>query len=587
MRSFLLYIDLKSRFQSKLAFLFILVFNIFVSNQFLYAQNCSVNAGISKNICSNEMLFLQGSFTPPLQSGAQVLWTQIGGPSATIVNPSDLNTEVINLLPGSYTFRLYTTCADGALTFQDVTHTVRSITFANAGPDATVCPGSYNLAANTPGSGESGAWTIVSAQNYGISVNNVSNPNSPITVNGSSSGNAILRWTITNPNGCSSYDEVVITNRGGISPVDAGANQVLNNCYSSFQSTLLNATFGGTNIDGQQGTWSFVSGPSVTGFSNIHSNTSGVSGLVQGTYVLRWTVAGPCVNGSDDVTITVPPPTSDNTTATIAGGNQVFCDPTTVSTVISGSAPIYSGETVTWQQIAGPVSTIVSPNSPVTTVNGLLSPNSYTYRYTITNPVTGCTSSATVSISFLPNPPSFAITTVSPVIINCGVSSAVINYIAGGSGTTEYRIVSGPAGHSAPTDWTNTSGSPITIEGLNQPGTYLIQFRRYSTIGAAAACGTVYDEITVINSTVPEGANAGTGQFLNCNVTNTTLIGNVPGTGQTGTWSQVSGPIVIILTDPNSPTLAIDGLTAEGTYVFRWVVSGEVLPVQQCSKMFG
>ena len=64
------------------------------------AQNCSVNAGFPQTICANEQLFLQGSYTPPLKSGVQVLWQQIGGPAATIVDPTKLNTEVTNLLPG-------------------------------------------------------------------------------------------------------------------------------------------------------------------------------------------------------------------------------------------------------------------------------------------------------------------------------------------------------------------------------------------------------------------------------------------------------------------------------------------------------
>ena len=216
-------------------------------------QNCSVNAGIPQTICANQQLFLQGSFTAPLKSGAQVVWTQIAGPAATIVSPTTLNTEVTNLSAGnSYTFRIYTTCADGALTYQDVTHTVSAISIANAGPDATYCPGAVaSLSANAVGVNETGTWT---GSGGGVTVNSVNSPTSSLTITGGSSGPVTLRWTITNTNGCSSYDEVIITNRGGLA-VSAGSNQNLGHCYSTTQSTTLSGSYAGSNIDGQQGTW--------------------------------------------------------------------------------------------------------------------------------------------------------------------------------------------------------------------------------------------------------------------------------------------------------------------------------------------
>ena len=194
------------------------------------SQNCSVNSGIPQTICANQQLFLDGSYTPPLHSGAQVVWSQIAGPAATIVNPTLLTTEVTNLIPGNaYTFRITTTCADGALTYQDVTDTVKSITIATAGRDTTYCPGATAfLSGNTPGSGETGEW---SGGGNGIAIVNPSSPTSQIIITGNGSGSTTLRWTITNSNGCSSYAEVVITNRGGILPVTAGINQTLGHCY--------------------------------------------------------------------------------------------------------------------------------------------------------------------------------------------------------------------------------------------------------------------------------------------------------------------------------------------------------------------
>lgn len=539
------------------------------------AQNCSVNAGIPQTVCANEQLFLQGSYTPPIKTGEQVLWKQIAGPAATIVDPTKLNTEVKNLLPGyAYTFRIYTTCADGALTYQDVTHTVKAISTANAGTDATYCPGEVaHLSANTPGTGEIGTWT---GGGSGISISNVNSPTSAITINGNSSGTATLRWTVTNSTtGCSSYDEVAITNRGGVATVTAGNDQTLNHCYSATQSTSLNGSYAGSGIDGQIGTWSIVSGPNVPNIVSPHSPNSSVTNLITGTYVFRWAVAGPCVSGSDEVIVNVPAPTANITQASVTSGNQTFCDANTASTVLYGIIPAYVNETVQWTLVSktgGTDPVIANPTSPVTTITGLTSPYSYTFRYTINNSVTSCSSSANVTISYLPSPPSLSITTANPILLSCGTYSTTINFSAGGSGTTEYRIASGP-GSGYPTGWTGVSGSSFTLNGLNEVGTYIVQMRRSSTVGSAPACGTVYAEISIVTSQSSDAANAGTDQNLNCNVTATDLIGNIPSVG-VGTWSQVSGPSVIILSNPHSPTLSIADLHSDGLYVFRWLISG-------------
>ena len=563
-------------------------FNLFVillglnlcilSIQKIEAQNCSVNAGIPQTICANEQLFLQGSFTPPLKGGAQVLWQQVGGPAATIVDPTDLHTEVKNIIAGnSYTFRIWTTCGDGALTFQDVTHAVKAITIASAGPDATYCPGAaVNLSANSPGTNESGLW---SGSGNGITVNNPISPTSSLTIAGNTSGSVTLRWTITNSlTSCSSYDEVVITNRGGVTPVSAGTDQVLNHCYSSTQSTTLSGSFAGSGIDGQRGTWSIVSGPNIPTIANSHSNSTTVTNLIEGVYVFRWTVAGTCISGSDEVQVTVPAPTADVTGAAISGGNPIqFCDPTITSTVLSGTIPKYVNETVHWVQTSGPAVSIEDPNSPVTTITGLSSLSSYAFSYTIRNAVTSCSSSATVTVSYYPNPPSLSITSSDPVLLTCNSTSATINFLAGGSGTTQYQILSGPSGTGMtfPTSWINSGGSPLVINGLTKPGTYLVQMRRSTMTGGE--CTTPFAQITIVSSLEGVSSNAGTDQILDCNVTETDLIGNDPtaagGTGQ-GTWSQVSGPSAIILSDPHSPILHIGSLLPNGLYVFRWLISG-------------
>ena len=69
-------------------------------------------------------------------------------------------------------------------------------------------------------------------------------------------------------------------------------------------------------------------------------------------------------------------------------------------------------------------------------------------------------------------------------------------------------------------------------------------------------------------------ANAGTDQNITLvNTTiNTTLSGNNPGTGNSGVWSQVSGPNTAVLSNNTLFNTSATNLIA-GTYVFRWTVT--------------
>jgi PKD repeat protein len=77
--------------------------------------------------------------------------------------------------------------------------------------------------------------------------------------------------------------------------------------------------------------------------------------------------------------------------------------------------------------------------------------------------------------------------------------------------------------------------------------------------------------VTVIPGAVI--ANAGPNQIL-CNASSTTLAGNAASVNATGAWSQLSGPAATITTVALNNT-TVTGLTARGTYVFRWTITGQ------------
>ncbi|MCX6244735.1 MAG: tandem-95 repeat protein, partial [Bacteroidetes bacterium] len=561
----------KKQFSRSVVVTIALVISMIMNLSKVQGQNCTVNAGVDQTICVNSQLVLYGQTSGLFQGTGNITWSQFSGPSVTITNPHSLTTTVTGYVANQvYRFILSAKCLDGSLVTDLVKYTVTPITTASAGPDQTLCPGTGTLAANTPGAGETGTWTVLTGT--GVAVTSIHSPTSTITVSSTGSATVTLRWTIQGPVGppqCESYDDVIISNQGGVSPVTAGTNQTLSNCYSSTTSTGLNASFGGNGINGQQGTWSVVSGPNIPSFANIHQNNTTVSNLIQGTYVLRWTVAGPCVSGTATMTIIVPAPTANVTGATVT--SQSFCDGRT-SFILSGNFPLYSGETVLWTQTSGPAATIASPNSPITSVTVPAGSGTYTFLYTISNPVTLCSSSATSTISFS-TPPSLTLTAGSFLTLACGDSTATISYTQSGSGTVQWSIISGPATPfypTYPTSYQNSAASPEVIPHLSKAGTYLIRFRKSPGVGSS--CSTVFADINVIVSMPPTASNAGTAQLLACNIFSTSLAGNVPFVG-TGHWTQVSGPNTAVITNIYFNTSPVSGLI-NGVYVFRWLISG-------------
>lgn len=546
----------------------LLVFLFFSEKSF--ADNGTVNAGINRTVCANETLTLYGQKNGLFS--IQPKWTQISGPSVVINTPNALQTTVTGATGDNvYVFRLYATCQDGALVYQNVTITVTPFINANAGIDRILCPGAYTLEGNDPGSNP-GQWTIIGSNNAGVSFpGGNTNYNSSINLSPGSSGSTTLRWKITHSVSlCEDYDDVVITNYGGVSPVEAGPTINVNNCYSATTSATLNGSYAGS-----YGTWTVVSGPNIPDITDTHVNNTGVSSLIEGTYVFKWTVAGPCVNGSDDVSVIVPPPAGSVSVASVTPANPQYCDSRT-SIVVTGSQPNFASETVSWVQTTGHGGvTIGSPTSPSTTISGLNPANTYTFRYTITNTSTGCSSSATTTISY-GIAPTLTVTSTSPIFLTCGLSSADINFTSTGAGGVSWSIISAPSGFGVvPTGYAPDNSSPATVTGLNIEGTYIVRLKKESN---GNGCDAVFKDLTIIVSKGAAVANAGTDILVACNVYTTGLAGNEPSDGGgkgIGSWSLVAKPSGApdpAISDIYNKNALLTGLV-NGTYTFRWTIN--------------
>ena len=577
-------------------FIFVFFLVTIFSVQETKAQFCSVNAGVKDVICANERMFLRGGLTAG-EPGQVTTWSQIAGPTVHIVDPNELTTEVIGFLPGmSYTFRISTICSDGTLTFQDVVKEVRTISPANVtSPNFSGCPESVgSLSGTPPAPGETGRWVIVGGNGAGVGIENYNSPNTTFTLHEGACGVSQVQWLIEcihDDRTCSNMSTpITIVNYGGTEPITADVAQMPNHCYSTTTSAQLIASNGGCGQGGQQGTWSVISGPNLPSFSNIHSNNAKVSGLIEGTYVLRWTVEGPCYNGFDDVVINVPHATADITQAVSTESEIKVCDPGVSAVFLEANEPGYLGETSRWTIVSQPPganANIVNPTSSVTEVNNLTPEGTYEFRYFIEHLGNNCYSHSTVKVIFLPNPPTLDVEE-GPIILPCGSSNARVVYDADGSGITQYRIISGPSSlitpslpFSYPTSWMSIGNSPGTISGFTLQGDYLVELRRHTALGDY--CSDVYDQVHVIASEIPVEANAGTKQVLACNAESTILAGNAPCSfdPETGnpmvqylsTWTQVSGPETVDMGNPCVQNLAISNLSP-GLYRFRYTISG-------------
>jgi hypothetical protein len=415
-----------------------------------------------------------------------------------------------------YEFRISARCADGAQVSQTVKFQTQSSTPANAGPNIPqVCAGTIVMAANAPLTPmEFGTWSKVSGPN--VTIVNPSSPTTSVVIPVGQSGQTVLRWTINNSdNGCSTSSTVAFTSTGVSGTVSAGPDQNLSACYNLTQNTNLQGSYAGNGLFGQSGTWTFVSGPSVPFIGNPNSNISNVSNLKEGVYTFRWNVSGPCANGTDEVSITVPAARQAITAA--GSASRVFCDNTT-STVFSANPPALTNETALWTKIAGS-GTIASPNSPTTVISNLTPGSSSTFRYTITNTVTGCISEGNYTVNYITAPTISFIN--SSTFLPPTQSSVSLPFTYTGGIQTSWQLISGPAGSTlAPSGSTplqsignNTS---LDLEGLDQFGTYRFRLVRFAP-GGIGPCGVATADGYVVESLLPTESNPGSEQVLACN----------------------------------------------------------------------
>jgi gliding motility-associated-like protein len=507
---------------------------------------------------------------------ASYLWINTSGPAApTMVGAVTNSLAVSGLVVGTYVFRITVTDDNGATAVDEVNVIVQSAInispTANAGaPKTIVLP---TNSTNFIGSGIDPDGSIVGYTwtQTGGPASTLSNANTQtLSVVVTTNGIYTFRLTVTDNNGATGSSNVTLTvNPAAVNqpPVaDAGMNQSLTLPTSS---TIFNGT--ASDPDGSIATyqWSKISGPAAAVLTNASTPSLTISSLVQGTYLLRFTVTD---NGglsiSDDVTLNVLPQAVNQAPIASAGPNKTLTLPTN-SVTLSGSGTDVDGSVITyvWTKLSGPTAVLTNANTPTLTLTNLIE-GIYVFELTVTD---NLASTGTANVTVTVN----AATVNQNPIADAGpdrvitLPTNIITLVGSGSDAD---------GSIASYSWTKISGPTVTLGAANLPsismsdlieGTYIFQLLVTDNMGATSA-----DNATI--TVLPQGINqppvvsAGSDKSLFLPANSISLTGSVndaDGTIASLGWTQVSGP-ASVLVNANTTSLTVSSLT-EGTFVFR------------------
>lgn len=223
-------------------------------------------------------------------SPAGAVFSDVNDPNATVTGLSQDVTY-------SFTWTISDNGGTGCTTSEDNVIILTRGPDATAGPDQSLCAGSYTLAGNEAEAGFTGTWTIVSEPSPGdISIADPSLYNSGITSTMSSGECATLQWTVTGA--CTNSDQVeicfpVICNDDPCGAEDASYTLPLNSSCSSTTFSAAITTdvsettnpdrpgcggFGGGSFDDGQDIWYSVGPVPADGIINFDVQLTGNGG---------------------------------------------------------------------------------------------------------------------------------------------------------------------------------------------------------------------------------------------------------------------------------------------------------------------
>jgi gliding motility-associated-like protein len=399
----------------------------------------NADAGVDQDICLNQSAILGGSPTGP--AGASYSWT----PTASLNNPAIANPTATPTATTTYTVTV--TDINGCTDTDDIVITVNPLPNVDAGADQAICAGQSATLGGSPTSSTPGAtysWDNPGTLNSSILANPIATPSVTTT----------YTVIVTDANGCSSTDQVVIT----VNPlpnVDAGPDQAI--CDGG------SAVIGGSPTSSTSGV-SYAWDNSTSLNNPVIANPT-ANPTVTTTYTVTITDANGCTD-TDQMTLTVNPlPIAD------AGTDQTICDGDNAT--LGGSPTGPAGSSYSWDN--------PGTLNDATASNPIANPTvTTTYNVTVTD-ANGCVSTDDVIITVNPNP----VVEAGPDQTICRTDSVMI----GGSPT-------GPAGVTY--SWTPTNGlsDPTVANPMASPSDTT---KYFVTITNANSCISIDSMVVNVN----------------------------------------------------------------------------------------
>ncbi|MBN9385215.1 MAG: T9SS type A sorting domain-containing protein [Chitinophagaceae bacterium] len=512
-------------------------------------------------------------------------WAQISGPNtATITSPNVLSTTATGLTTGTYIFSIQTTDNNtGTITSYDtiiVNNVGTGVPVANAGPDQTITLPTSSV--TLTGTGQENGGTIVGykwVQLTGPNTSTIAGATSASTgVSGLVAGTYTFQLTVTDNSGKTATAVVTITVKPAVAPgppsANAGVDQTITLPTSSVTLTGSGSETNGTIVSYK---WTQVSGPNTATIANANAASTGVSGLVAGSYVFQLTVTDNSnVTATDAMTVTVKPAIVPGPPSANAGANQTITLPTS-SVTLSGSGSETNGTIVSykWTQVSGPnTATIANANAASTGVSGLIQ-GIYVFQLTVTDN-SNVTASDAVTVTVNP-----AVVTPGTPVVDAGVNqtitlptnSVTLTGTASETGGTivsyKWTQISGPN----TANIVNNAQASTGVDGLVQ-GVYTFQLTVTDNSNVTAS-GVV--KVTVNPAAVPgtPTVDAGPDQTITLPTSSVTLTGTASETNGTIVsykWTQVSGPNTAAIANDAQASTGVSGLV-QGTYIFQLTVT--------------
>ena len=517
-------------------------------------------------VCYSAPVNLQGTIT----NGTYVsfVWSSTG--AGVFSNPNSL---ITNYTPtsaeqaaGSTTIRLLVNTGIPGACAQVVDNVTVNILPNNTGTSSStqnICTGgTATTTLRSTVAGSTFTWTAANADGNATGYSPAGNTTviSDIINNSSATNNAVVIYTITpQSNGCPGVPftfKVTVTPKPVITAVPAQP------VICSNHPAAITIT---SNLTGTKYTWTSTSTPDIMGNStkttataatainDILSNNSTTQGTV--TYIITPISPTGCPGAAVTVTVKIDPPV----TIANAGPDDSICDQN--GYVLKGNAPTVG--TGLWTVVSAQTGVVFANNTEHNTaVTGLISGQTYTFKWTISAP--GACDATMDNVVIIVNTPTIAGTTGGTATV-CAASNSGNITLTGNVG----NVLRWESSIDGGINWIPIANTTNTLTYTNITAT--TQYRAVVQNGSCESKISTLTKITVTRATTI--AAAGAGQLL-CNQGSTILDGNMPNSGDTGQWTVITGTPNVVFSNPANPKTTVTGLVPGQAYVFRWTITG-------------